>query len=72
MFLFVVYSVIFLVLLHIVLYYLNVDYLNIIQNRKTNIKNKKSSQDIDDSILLLENSLNELKHNSTESIENNE
>ena len=72
MFLFVVYSVIFLVLLHIVLYYLNVDYLNIIQNRKTNIKNKKSSQDIDESILLLENSLNELKHNSTESIENNE
>ena len=74
MFLFIVYSVIFIVLVHTILYYFNIDYLNIMQkNKEDSRKNNVSSlliddnikKDIDNTIDMLETSLNQLKQNTT-------
>ena len=74
MFLFIVYSVIFIVLIHTILYYFNIDYLNIMQKNKEDIRKQNISslliddnikKDIDNTIDMLETSLNQLKQNTT-------
>ena len=80
MFLFIVYSVIFIVLIHTILYYFNIDYLNIMQkNKEDSRKHNISSlliddsvkKDIDNPIDMLETSLNQLKQNTTPLLDSN-
>lgn len=80
MFLFIVYSVIFIVFIHTILYYFNIDYLNIMQKNKEDSRNKSASslliddnikKDIDNTIDMLETSLNQLKQNTTPLLDSN-
>ena len=80
MFLFIVYSVIFIVLIHTILYYFNIDYLNIMQKNKEDIRKQNISslliddnikKDIDNTIDMLETSLNQLKQNTTPLLDSN-
>ena len=80
MFLFIVYSVIFIVFIHTILYYFNIDYLNIMQKNKEDSRNQSASslliddnikKDIDNTIDMLETSLNQLKQNTTPLLDSN-
>lgn len=74
MFLFIIYSVTALIFLHFTLYYFNIDYLNILKNKKKsstttihieNDEKQKMIDDLETSQKTLEESLNELKQMST-------
>ena len=80
MFLFIVYSVIFIVLIHTILYYFNIDYLNIMQKNREDSRTHKVyssliddnvKKDIDNTIDMLETSLNQLKQNTTPLLDSN-
>ena len=81
MFLFIVYTAIFIVLIHTILYYFNIDYLNIMQKNKEDSRMVNSTKspllldddvkkDIDNTIDILESSLNQLKQNTTPLLDN--
>ena len=74
MFLFIIYSVVSLILLHFILYYFNIDYLNILKNKSENTKvrihieedtKQKLIDELETSQQTLEESLNELKQMMT-------
>ena len=74
MFLFIIYSVVALIFLHFILYYFNIDYLNILKNKSDNTKvrihieedtKQKLIDELETSQKTLEESLNELKQMTT-------
>jgi predicted secreted protein len=68
MFLFIIYSVILLIIIHFMLYYFNIDYLNILKREKltSNMLDKENTNEVIQKLEeSLEQSLNELKQTSS-------